>query len=807
MKLFSTKNVFVLICILITNSIVAQGTLEWTLNGRDTARLNQISTSDVTVSFLKDVLNPVVNSALTYSYYSPSLTATVSLKNQQRSTILTNTTTVVPGITFGSRNSPSNNGIAGSTNNPQVVEFTNIYNVFGANIPAALPKNNMFVSSPSAAPAPPTDLDGVGGSGLSGGFDPQAITGATGPSGQDANFGIALYSCVEPLADVNADKAGRFYYGDVVINFNRPVVNPVIHVGGLGGSYNYEPSGGGPRQISYYTTELELVNDNLSSTFMGGNPFLQLDGNNILNGALKPNAGSVNDGSTSFGFSNYGAASGSIRINGTVQTLTYKVYLRGSALSDFGYSKKQADIISSNRDPFNGDLWYLSISLDRPIQQISGNVFVDRDALTDNNINQSLGVANPKTNIGGNLFANLLNSSGNVVASMPVSSDGVYLFDNVPVGFYSVQLTTIPSLGTYTSPAPAPQTLLPAGWVNTGEFIGSGTGNDFNTNGRSSTIILNANDIKVQVNFGIEQLPESMDFTRFIPRPLLNNFATLNSTLLPGLMGSDPEDQPTLGSLSGKKVKIDNVPSNAELYYNGSLVFAGQVISNYNPALLQVKFTSVPPTVAGEIRFNYSYIDVAGLPDPTPALYIIRWPSENVVPIVLADFTATKNNCAAVIKWITTSEINADKFEIEYSTATNASFEKIGAVNANENSSTEKQYQYNFAMETGVVYYFRLKMISKDGTYSYSLVRQLSCNDVKSLITIAPNPAQNIFHISGMAKGKNTVSIFSKDGKYIYAINAINNKDIDISSLSAGIYIIKITNENGTTSVEQLVKY
>jgi hypothetical protein len=37
-------------------------------------------------------------------------------------------------------------------------------------------------------------------------------------------------------------------------------------------------------------------------------------------------------------------------------------------------------------------------------QQISGNVFIDRDGLTNNNINTSFGVNNPTTNIGGVLL-------------------------------------------------------------------------------------------------------------------------------------------------------------------------------------------------------------------------------------------------------------------------------------------------------------------------------------------------------------------------------------------------------------------
>jgi hypothetical protein len=88
------------------------------------------------------------------------------------------------------------------------------------------------------------------------------------------------------------------------------------------------------------------------------------------------------------------------------------------------------------------------------------------------------------------LFANLLSLAGNVIATMPITPDGVYLFDNVVPSIYSVQLTTIP--GTIGQPAPA--TILPPTWANTGEFIGNTPGNDAIINGKSTSIFVNSND-------------------------------------------------------------------------------------------------------------------------------------------------------------------------------------------------------------------------------------------------------------------------------------------------------------------------
>jgi hypothetical protein len=792
------------VCIMKSTFAQSPSTLELTRSGGGIT--TGPSTAPIVGTFLNDALNADINTV--YSPYAPTLTATVSYRNQLRSTTLTGTSTVVNGMLFGARLSDEI-----STTGPQVVGSTKLYNFFGAAIPAGRPTNAMFLSSPTYPSANSPIVNSTGApNGLNRSIDAENNSLATGPIGNDGNYGFALFNTVEPLYDANLPKDGRYEFGELVITFNRPVVNPVLHLAGMGGSYSFQPilPVNAPRQISYFTTELELQTSGLTSTLRAGNSLINLSGNNILNSSATPNAGCYEDGSTTNGFSNYGAAAGSIRINGIVTQLVYKVFVRGAAASNFNFSKVQADITSASRDPFNGDLYYLSISLDKPTQQISGNIFIDRDGLTDNNINQSAGVNNPKTNLGGNLFANLLNAAGLVVASIPVSNDGTYLFDNVPVGTYSVQLSAIGSLGTYASPIAAPATVLINDWANTGEFVGNTVGSDLAVNGKSSNVVVNSEDIKVEVNFGIERLPQSFDYFNFINKPSINDVLTLNGGIfnLPVLSGTDPEDQPNPGSLATKSLRIDTLPNNALLLYNGVQVFAGQVIPSYDPTRLQVKFTIPGAGITGIVKFNYSYIDAAGLPDPTPAIYTIQWPAGGPLPIILSYIGATKDNCNASINWKTSSELDSEKFEVEFSTATNTNFEAIGTIGASGNSTITKSYQFNYSMESGVNYYFRLKMYKKDGTFTYSQILPVSCIDSKSQISIVPNPTNTgAFQIRGMAKGKNTVSIYSNDGKLIRTENVLNNKNIVISDLASGTYVVRILNENGTASVERLVKY
>jgi hypothetical protein len=817
-KNFKRLMMLTLSSIIISNASFAQTTLEWTYDGSSLGPQGP-STNPIVVTFLKDALNANFNTV--FSTYTPTLTATMSIRNQQRSSTLTNSAVVLPGITFGGGNSVSQGGSA------QIVNSSSLYNYFGYDIPVQLPKNDMYMTSPSATPVAPTDILG---NGLGKGFDAEGITGATGPgafsSSGDANLGVSLFCSVDPLFKQNEDKAGRYYYGDLVIKFNRPVKTPVIHIGGLGGSYNYKRLDNAQFEIAYWSTELELVNTGLTSTFMAGNPNLNLVGNNILNSSPTPNSGSYDDGSSVNGFIDYGAASGSVRLNGTVQEIVYRIYVRGSAASQFNFSKSAAAITSATRDPLNGDFWYLSISLDKPTQEISGTVFIDANGLVDNDVNKTNGVANPTTNAAAQLIAQLLNPAGKVVAEAPIGSDGTYLFSDVPllgVGNYSVQLNTIFNTvpgASYASPQNAPPPSLPFGWVNTGEFVSDVTtvGNDGLVNGKMVVPFLASEQAKVQNNFGIQRTPESVDESRWIKVPAVNQIYTLSplstdsfGVALPVLTGSDPEDQPAIGPLNTKSIKITSLPltsgATTTLLYGGAPVVLNQIIPNYNPNLLQIRFNSVGPNTGlfqGITVFNYAYVDSAGAVDPTPASYTLKW--QGIVPVFLEDFTATKTNCVATLNWKTSAEINSDKFEIEMSTINNPRFVKVGTVAAKGNSTTVSNYQTMFPMESGVVYNFRLKMINVDGSFAYSEIRVVSCVE-RQEITIKPNPSVDIFKIANMEKGKNMVSVLSSDSKLIQQFEFLaTNAEINLASYAKGVYIVKIENENGSIEVKRIVK-
>ena len=131
--------------------------------------------------------------------------------------------------------------------------------------------------------------------------------------------------------------------------------------------------------------------------------------------------------------------------------------------------------------------------LDPTHANLSGNVYDDANGLTDSTVNGT------GTSVGGQLYANLV-SGGNVVRTVAVGADGTYAFNSIPSDSYTVQVTVNP--GTVGQAMPA--TVLPSGWVNTGENLGAGAGSDGTANGLLAVTVPGGANV-INANFGIQQ--------------------------------------------------------------------------------------------------------------------------------------------------------------------------------------------------------------------------------------------------------------------------------------------------------------
>lgn len=83
----------------------------------------------------------------------------------------------------------------------------------------------------------------------------------------------------------------------------------------------------------------------------------------------------------------------------------------------------------------------------------------------------------------------------------------------------------------------------------------------------------------------------------------------------------------------------------------------------------------------------------------------------------------------------------------------------------------------------------------------------LSSNDlemIKNEVMIYPNPTRNSFALSADVT---LVEIYNITGQIIKSFNnATSNQQFDITDLETGIYLIKLTDNNGTSQTNKLIK-
>jgi Secretion system C-terminal sorting domain len=434
---------------------------------------------------------------------------------------------------------------------------------------------------------------------------------------------------------------------------------------------------------------------------------------------------------------------------------------------------------------------------------LAGTVWNDFDGnLAQNGTEQVINGTNSGGGLlaGAVLYANLVDAGGNVIASVPVQSNGTYSFPNVPQSTTGLTVQISTNQGTVGNAKPA--TALPTGWSNTGENKNGQAGAaDATPNGEIS-VTTGSTNITVQ-NFGIERLPDSDPKSyNLLTNPNPGDFITLNGTGAdPGpLSGSDPEDG-VLGAT--RSVTITTVPANAELYYNGVLVTNGTNIPNYNPALLQVRLTT-PGTTS--VTFNYAYVDAAGKQDPTPAPYTITW--LRPLSVNLLSFTGAAIGNHIELAWTTPLGNNGDQFELERSTD-GRQFERISTTAVKTSNSTTSMYQQpdTWTGNLPATLYYRLKTTDITGQGTYSQIVRIELSKLNESLVVTPNPAQSVLRLQSTGIIKDVQLLDTRGQVVLHTQPQVNNTLLNVATLPAGTYILRANIGMGIISQQVIIQH
>lgn len=408
------------------------------------------------------------------------------------------------------------------------------------------------------------------------------------------------------------------------------------------------------------------------------------------------------------------------------------------------------------------------------------------------------------TNSGGGLltgavlYANLVDPGGKVIASVPVQNDGTYSFPNVPQSTTGLTVQISTNQGTVGLNKPA--TALPSGWTTTGENKnGQGGAADAAPNGEIP-VNTAATNITLQ-NFGIERLPNSDNKSYVLAAsPALNSFQTLNGAgPVPGpLSGSDPEDG-VLGATN--TLVITQVPTTGELYYNGVLVTNNTTIPNYNPALMQVRYTQ-PGAVS--LVFNYAFVDAAGKQDPTPASYTITWLI--ALPTDLLKFGAMGYDRLVTLKWTVAQDQHLYQYDVERS-LDGSNFSSVATVDSRKSGSrVEYASQDNWNGQLPASLYYRLRLVAMNGSATYSEIVKVDLQKGRAQL-VFNNPVHDMLTIRSQAIMR-MIQIFDAAGKLVHqSAPNTNTSEIQVTGLANGVYTLSVTTSLDRTSYKVVINH
>jgi len=427
---------------------------------------------------------------------------------------------------------------------------------------------------------------------------------------------------------------------------------------------------------------------------------------------------------------------------------------------------------------------------------LSGNVFNDADGMTDNTVDGTA-INSPD---GSQLYAILYDNNISIVLdTLPIAADGSYVFTSLPeYGDYGVAI----SITNGVIGNALPEIELPTDWIYTGDKFGTGPGNDGTTDGDQFGLTVTDGEVP-NVNFGIEKRPEADPYTFGIANPVPDSYFVIGAGATSDLSGDDEED----GALgTGETFGITSLPTSGnEIYYNDIEITLGEdginppsasnpfVITNYNPTLLEIRFTGGPQS---STEFKYVSIDAAD-EQSSEATYELTY---NALPVEWAAFDVEKVGESGRIYFATASESKASHFFVQKS-LDGKNFRNIQSFEAQGTTTSFNEYEYvDRVLNLGTNYY-RIAQIDLDGTIDYTDIKSIVFNaDHTTLVYPNPVPVGNSVNIKYYS-GEEDVQVVVSDmlGHEIIKTPiqnpaGWNETSVDISVLPAGVYALRVGN-------------
>lgn len=168
------------------------------------------------------------------------------------------------------------------------------------------------------------------------------------------------------------------------------------------------------------------------------------------------------------------------------------------------------------------------------------------------------------------------------------------------------------------------------------------------------------------------------------------------------------------------------------------------------------------------------------------------------MPVQWVSFTAELRNNQASLQWKTAAEINNKYFVIERAGADNR-FDSIGVIY----SSASQVYAFNDSKVKNGMNFYRLRQVDVDGQSQYSKIVSVRNGQSISGMKVYPTLAQSSVNINVTSEtaSQALLTVVDLNGNVVNKSvrqlgTGMNQQSVDVSGLKAGIYYVRIQNND-----------
>ena len=177
-----------------------------------------------------------------------------------------------------------------------------------------------------------------------------------------------------------------------------------------------------------------------------------------------------------------------------------------------------------------------------------------------------------------------------------------------------------------------------------------------------------------------------------------------------------------------------------------------------------------------------------------------------LLSVTLNSFTVAEASSGTILKWDVSSETGSVVYTVQRSVDGKV-FNDIGIVNGDANGEVLKSYSYSDEDAAQGLVYYRLKITDGSGSLKYSSIVSINSHAGPG-IKIFPNPITGNSFTLNIPTGflPALVTISDTQGRTVYFNQTTQISSTINTSLSSGIYSLKVIGNNNTSSIQKIIK-